>query len=83
MGCTGTVITFLSFQAGTSLVASLDDANGDATGATSDVVEIQPSNNTSCLPACGSSSAPAMPYTLHDELLVSAVQCGIQLNRGG
>ena len=78
MGCTGTVIT-----AGTSLVASLDDANGDAAGATLDVVEIQPSNNTSCLPAGGSSSAPAMPYTLHDELSVSAVQYDIQLNRSG
>lgn len=65
---TGAAITFLPFAAGTSFVASLDDANGEATGATSDVVNIQPSDSTSCLPAGGSNSTPAMPYTLNGEL---------------
>ena len=64
----GAAITFLPFPAGTSFVASLDDANGEATAATSNVLKIQPSDNTSCLLAGSSSSAPTLPYTLNGKL---------------
>jgi hypothetical protein len=46
---TGAAITFLPLAAGTQFVASLDDANGRSTGAISDVIQVQPSSNSSCV----------------------------------
>ena len=46
---TGVAITFLPYPAGTTFVASLDDANGQSTGLTSDIIKILQSDNSSCL----------------------------------
>ena len=46
---TGVAITFLPYPAGTTFVASLDDANGRGTGSTSDIIRIMQSDNTSCI----------------------------------
>ncbi|KAI5119197.1 hypothetical protein M0805_004452 [Coniferiporia weirii] len=47
----GTVkVTFLPFSAGTQFVASLDDGDGGDSSLVSDVIAVQNSNNTSCLP---------------------------------
>ncbi|TFY72842.1 hypothetical protein EVG20_g179 [Dentipellis fragilis] len=57
---TGALITFLPLAAGSTFVASLDDANGNSTGRVSDVIGIQASGNTSCLPTGG--AQPAAPF---------------------
>ena len=46
---TGVAITFLPYPAGTTFIASLDDAQGQSTGFTSDIIKILPSDNTSCI----------------------------------
>lgn len=46
---TGVAITFLPYPAGTTFVASLDDANGQSTGFASDIIKILQSDNTSCV----------------------------------
>lgn len=48
---TGAAVTFLPFPAGTTFVASLDDATGAGTGAVSDIIEVQGSDDSTCLPA--------------------------------
>ncbi|EKM51615.1 uncharacterized protein PHACADRAFT_261862 [Phanerochaete carnosa HHB-10118-sp] len=47
---TGAAVTFLPFAVDTRFVASLDDANGVGTGNVSEILQIDPSSNTSCLP---------------------------------
>lgn len=47
----GAAFAFLPLPAGTQFVASLDDANGHSTAFVSDVIKVQPSDNTTCLPA--------------------------------
>ncbi|KZT27368.1 hypothetical protein NEOLEDRAFT_1176792 [Neolentinus lepideus HHB14362 ss-1] len=47
---TGAAVTFLPLPAGATFVASLDDANGYPTGLVSDVIAIDSSSNSSCLP---------------------------------
>jgi len=66
---TGAFVTFLPLSAGTTFVASLDDAAGNGTGLVSDVIKIEPSNNSSCLPA--NSTQPSEDYKLEGGL----VQC--------
>lgn len=46
---TGFAITFLPYPVETTFVASLDDAQGQSTGFTSDIIRILPSNNASCV----------------------------------
>lgn len=46
---TGIAITFLPYPAGTTFIASLDDAQGRSTGFTSDIIKILQSDNTSCV----------------------------------
>ncbi|OCH88462.1 hypothetical protein OBBRIDRAFT_805364 [Obba rivulosa] len=52
---TGEAITFLPLSAGTQFVASLDDAEGFGAAPVSDVIVIDPSDDTSCLPTSPSS----------------------------
>ncbi|KAF7979197.1 hypothetical protein HWV62_43126 [Athelia sp. TMB] len=53
---TGAAVTFLPFAAGTSFVASLDDADSQGTGSVSDIITIQPSDNVSCIASSSPSS---------------------------
>ncbi|KAI0087054.1 hypothetical protein BDY19DRAFT_995473 [Irpex rosettiformis] len=46
----GAAFTFLPLPAGTQFVASLDDANGHSAAFVSDVIKVQSSDNTTCLP---------------------------------
>lgn len=46
---TGVAITFLPYPAEATFIASLDDAKGQSTGFTSDIIRILPSDNTSCV----------------------------------
>ncbi|EMD40049.1 hypothetical protein CERSUDRAFT_112265 [Gelatoporia subvermispora B] len=62
---TGEAITFLPLPAGTQFVASLDDAQGVGTATVSDVIRIDPSDDTSCLPA---SPPPPSRYALEGAL---------------
>jgi hypothetical protein len=66
---TGAAITFLPFAAGMEFVASLDDANGQATGKVSDVIKIQPSDNSECLFGGGNTTTGTLSYTLDGSLL--------------
>ncbi len=59
---TGASVTFLPFPADIEFVASLDDANGVGTGPVSDVIRVDPSDNSSCIPQV--SSTPASRYTV-------------------
>ncbi|KAH8114325.1 hypothetical protein DFH11DRAFT_205508 [Phellopilus nigrolimitatus] len=43
-------VTFLPFNSGTQFVASLDNGNNESTGLVSDVIEVQSSKTSSCLP---------------------------------
>ncbi|CAL1712483.1 unnamed protein product [Somion occarium] len=61
---TGAAVTFLPFAAETEFVASLDDTYGNPTGATSDIMRVSPSSNTSCLP--DASTTPPPRYTVAD-----------------
>ncbi|KAI0311887.1 hypothetical protein OF83DRAFT_709763 [Amylostereum chailletii] len=65
----GVYITLLPLAAGTTLIASLDDANGVSTGNVSDIIRIQGSDNTSCL------GSPAIPPTHLFTLDSSVTQC--------
>jgi hypothetical protein len=65
---TGAAVTFLPIAAGMVFVASLDDANGVGTGLVSDVTKIQPSDNSSCLPAASIATTSTTPYTLNGTL---------------
>lgn len=56
---TGIAITFLPYPAGTTFVASLDDAAGQGTGFTSDIIKILQSDDTSCV----STAEKAQTYT--------------------
>ena len=47
---TGAAVTFLPLRAGAMFVASLDDAQGNPTGPTSDIIKVQESDNDSCVP---------------------------------
>lgn len=64
---TGAAITFVPYAAGTTFVASLDDADGQPTGQVSKVISISPSDNTACLPAPSAISAP--PFVLDGPFL--------------
>jgi len=46
---TGVAITFLPYPAGTTFIASLDDAQGRGTGFTSDIIKILQSGDASCV----------------------------------
>ncbi|KZP18925.1 hypothetical protein FIBSPDRAFT_955887 [Athelia psychrophila] len=62
---TGAAVTFLPFEAGTSFVASLDDANNQSTGSVSDIITIQPSDDTSCLTP--NNSSPTSAFQVNGE----------------
>lgn len=65
----GTYVTSLPLPAGVALMASLDDADGNSAAVTSEVIQIQPSNDTSCI-----STETAAPATF--QLVDSTVsQC--------
>jgi hypothetical protein len=61
---TGAAITFLPFAAGTQFLASLDDVNGQGTGKVSDIIKIQPSDDSGCLFAGENITDPTPSYTL-------------------
>jgi len=63
---TGAAVTFLPIDAGMMFVASLDDADGVGTGLVSDVIKVQPSDNSSCLLAGTNTTTSTPPYTLND-----------------
>ncbi|KAH8085405.1 hypothetical protein BXZ70DRAFT_559048 [Cristinia sonorae] len=67
----GAVVTFLPLPAGAQFVASLDDAYGRPTGLVSDVIAVDPSSDTSCLP--DPASRPVSQYQLPD--LSTLSQC--------
>lgn len=56
---TGIYVTFLPLAAGTSFIASVDDATGENAGKISDVIKILPSSNdnSTCLPPITNSPA--------------------------
>jgi len=56
---TGVAITFLPYPAGTTFIASLDDATGQGTGFTSDIIRILQSDDASCV----STAVKAQTYT--------------------
>lgn len=56
---TGIAITFLPYPAGTTFIASLNDAAGQGTGFTSDIIRILQSDDTSCV----STAEKAQTYT--------------------
>ncbi|KAF8500937.1 hypothetical protein F5888DRAFT_1905224 [Russula emetica] len=65
----GSFVTLLPLPAGVALLASLDDAAGNSAALISDVLQVQPSANTSCL---SSNTAAPAPF----QLVTSAVsQC--------
>jgi hypothetical protein len=65
----GSFVTLLPLPAGVALLASLDDAGGDNAALISEVIQVQPSGNTSCL---SSNTAAPAPF----QLVTSAVsQC--------
>ena len=47
----GSYVTVLPLPAGVSFLASLDDAAGNGAAVTSDVIQVQPSTDTSCISA--------------------------------
>ncbi|KAF5382626.1 hypothetical protein D9615_003014 [Tricholomella constricta] len=49
----GVLVTFMPFAAGTTFVASLDDATGENVAKVSDIIRVlpSPSNDSTCLPA--------------------------------
>ncbi|EPQ51173.1 hypothetical protein GLOTRDRAFT_133366 [Gloeophyllum trabeum ATCC 11539] len=55
---TGAAVTFLPLPAGSTFVASLDDADGHPTGLVSDVIAIENSSDTSCLPPQAAATTP-------------------------
>jgi hypothetical protein len=65
---TGAAVTFLPINAGMMFVASLDDANGVGAGLVSDVIQVQPSDNSSCLLAGTNTTTSTTPYTLNGTL---------------
>lgn len=65
---TGAAITFLPLAAGTTFIASLDDANGRGVGPVSDIIRIQPSNDDSC-------TTPANPLTQQYTVSSALSQC--------
>lgn len=65
----GSFVTLLPLPAGVALLAALDDAEGNSAALISDVIQVQPSENISCLSS--NTTAPA-PF----QLVTSAVsQC--------
>jgi hypothetical protein len=64
---TGAAVTFLPYPSGTQFVASLEDADGNPTAATSDIIEIQASDNTSCIAAID--DKPPSMYAIAGDLL--------------
>jgi hypothetical protein len=54
----GSFVTLLPLPAGAALLASLDDAAGRSAALISDVIQVQPSTNTSCLSS--NTAAPAL-----------------------
>jgi hypothetical protein len=57
----GSFLTLLPLPAGVALLASLDDAEGNSAAAISDVIQIEPSEDTSCL---SSNTTPPAPFQL-------------------
>ncbi|KAI0693226.1 hypothetical protein BC835DRAFT_1416054 [Cytidiella melzeri] len=53
----GAAFTFLPFPAGTEFVASLDDANGETAALVSDVIQIQQSDNATCVATASNSTS--------------------------
>ncbi len=54
----GSYVTFLPLPAGVSLMASLDDAAGNSATLISDILQVMPSPNTSCISANMTTPAP-------------------------
>lgn len=67
----GAAVTFLPFPVDTQFVASLDDLYGFPTGDVSDIIRIQSSDDTSCLPS--NATTPPLRYNVKDEKEMS--QC--------
>jgi hypothetical protein len=62
---TGAVTTYLPLAAGTDFIASLDDAQGRGVGFVSDIMQIQPSDNNTCL----STSPVSQQYSIKSSLI--------------
>lgn len=62
----GAAFTFLPLRAGQQFIASLDDANGNPTGVSSDIIEVAPSDDTDCLST--GSDDPLSLYAVQGEL---------------
>lgn len=54
----GSYVTFLPLPEGVSLMASLDDALGNSAALTSEVIQIRPSDNTSCISTAANATSP-------------------------
>jgi hypothetical protein len=60
---TGAAITFLPFPANTTFIASLDGNTGDSVVGVSDVINVQPSSNSSCIPTTNAFNEPRYQLT--------------------
>ncbi|KAH9042085.1 hypothetical protein EDB85DRAFT_1917793 [Lactarius pseudohatsudake] len=55
----GSYVAFLPFKEGVSLMASLDDASGKSAALTSGVIQIDTSDNTSCISTATNTTTPS------------------------
>ncbi|KAH9065370.1 hypothetical protein EDB87DRAFT_1679854 [Lactarius vividus] len=55
----GSYVAFLPLKEGVSLMASLDDASGNSAALTSEVIQVHPSDNTSCISNTANTTAPS------------------------
>ncbi|KAH9080495.1 hypothetical protein EDB83DRAFT_2513473 [Lactarius deliciosus] len=62
----GSYVAFLPFQEGVSLMASLDDASGNSAALTSEVMQIDSSDNTSCISTAANATTPSTFQLLGD-----------------
>jgi hypothetical protein len=73
----GSYVTYLPLPTGVSFLASLDDAAGDSAALISNVIQVLPSTNTSCIPA--NQTTPA-PFRLMDNAVYQCSPFNVSMN---
>ncbi|KAI9509231.1 hypothetical protein F5148DRAFT_1283209 [Russula earlei] len=73
----GSYVTLLPLPAGIHIMASLDDAAGNNAALTSDVIQIQPSKNASCIPT---NMTARVPFQLVDNAVSQCLPFNISRN---
>ncbi|GLB38239.1 hypothetical protein LshimejAT787_0501040 [Lyophyllum shimeji] len=78
----GVYVTFFPLEAGTTFVASLDDATGENVARVSDIIRVLPSptNNTTCLPASKDAAKPTL-FTLDNSTFSQCENFTLTYNR--